>query len=368
MPSDFWKYLAGGGIGALFGGYAIYLIFSNPDTVKKWLSMILDLLSIVFKQCQFKATQYSIESRLNNFAERMSSDTDIEPTKVKLKWAGKNENEDCLLEDDQVVLVMRDRNDKNRNFVHAAYFFTSNMLLWRTKRHISQKQSQALDIYTTKKMIEDESSSSLRIFMERYFQPLLEDKEIKLLVGKFIEIDQSGFYTNILIKELTFLGHKTLMDSKNADVILEVKGLIEFLLNFANREVGDASVPDTFVGKFSRYSIKIVSTSMVRYLEKVEIPIKRINEAFKSGVENVYVVGPYNEGGRIFIDKVCNAVTENNKDLIIVTQKSFQGCIKLSGEKKPTTTYFYHLQNPKKISYIITDKMVQQLEAKKSHL
>lgn len=344
-----------------FGGLVVYLILTNPDKSKRWAAIFCDLFSFIFKKLKYNATQYSIESKINDFVDRLSKSSDVEPTKVKIKWAGRNEEEKCYFEEDQVVLVMRDREYRNKNFVHAAYFFTSSTLLWRTKRHISQKQSQAIDIYTTKKIIENEDSSSLRIFMQEYFQPLLEDVQIRELVDKFIEIDQSGFYTNILITELTYLGQKTLMDARTQDIIIEVKNLIQFLYRFATREVGDESTLDIFIGKYCRCSIKIVSTAIVRYLDRAEGPTKRIKGAFSTGVENVYVIGPDADGGRKFISKVCQAVIDDNCDCVIVNKKKFPGSVIKNKKRSPTTTYFVHIHNHQAVKYIITKEMIEEI-------
>lgn len=360
--SNFWQNIASFGSGSLFTALIIYLIFTNPDTVKKWLALFYDFLSIFYKNFKYKATKFSIESKINGFVENLSTDSDVEPTKVKIKWTARDEDERCLIEENEVILVMRDKEHKNRNFVHAAYFFTSNMLLWRTKRHISKKQSQAIDIYTTKKILENEDRSSLRIFMESYFQPLLEDSKIKELIKKFIEIDKSGFYTSILITELTYLGQKTLLDSRDNDVILEVKGLIEFLYNFATREQGDDSTQDVFIGKYSRCSIKIVSTHFLREQEKISSPVKRIKDTLAKGVENLYTIGPYGDGGKEFIDKVCESVIKSNDKYTNVSQKKILSSIIVSGRRKPKDSYFVHLQNPSAINYIINQEMVQEFE------
>lgn len=365
--NDIWKYLSGFGSGTFITIVIAYILFKNPDIVKKWGAIFYDLLSRIFDQYKYKSEKYRIETKLNGFVDDLSKDSDIDPAKVKIQWAAREEDERCIVNDNDVIIVMRDREHKNKNFVHAAYFFTSNMLLWRTKRHISKKQGQAIDIYTAKKIIEKDPVS-LRIYLENYFQPLLEDADVNELVKKFVEIDKSGFYTNILLTELSSLGYKTLLDAKDSDIVIEAKLLIEFLYNFANRELGDEQTEDTFIGKYSRCSIKIVSTITLRILDRIESPAKRILDAFSRGLENVYIIGPYGECGKVFIDKVIDKVISSNEDLIVCQKRKFTGCIKKDGEKISILTYFAHVQNPKQVCYLITDDMTERIEKFKTEV
>src|SRR3990167_3616743 len=199
-------YLASFGLGGLVVGYCIIYTFRHPELLEKWRALIFDLLSLINKKYKYSASKADIQSKLNSFAGDLANDLDIEVTKIKIRWAAKAEEEEIHLEDDEAIIVLRDRGYKNKNFVHAAFFYTSTTLLAHTKRHLSKKQGESLDLFTTKKVIEKSNKSALEIFMRDYFQPLLEDEKIQQLIKQFVAIDKSGLYTHVLLQELSYLG------------------------------------------------------------------------------------------------------------------------------------------------------------------
>lgn len=358
---EFFKNLASFGLGGLIFGAVVYYGFTHPDVVEKWRALIFDWLSRINKKYKYHAAKNDIQAKINSFATTLSEDVDMDAPRVKIKWTAKDEDEDVQLEEDEVVIVMRDRGYKNKNFVHAAYFYTSTTLLRHTKRHLSKKQGEALDLYTTKKVIEQNNKAALEIFMRDYFQPLLEDEKITDLVNKFVKLDKSGFYTHILLQELTYLGSKTFLTKRDKAVAEEVSRLIDFLMRFAEREVGDDSIREEFIGKYSHCAIKIVSTKFVRESGNHKSPAKRVNKAFDIGIENVYVIGPSEDGGKQFIEQVCGSVIEQNKGIEIIKQDSFKGLTRRLKVEKQTLTHLIHLHNPSKAKYMIEDSMVEQI-------
>jgi len=345
-------------------GVIIYLgiyAFKNPEKMQKWAANIMSLAAFFSKKYSDHATKLEVQGKINDFVRSLSDISDVNDTRVTLRWADV-ENDDIQFEDDEVILVMRDRGYKNKNFVHAAYFFTSSTLLRHTKQHLSPKQAKALDVYTTKKLVEQQNKSALEVFIRDFFQPLMTDDKVNKLIASFIDIDDSGFYEHILLTELSHLGSKTFLTKKDEAIVKEVWDLVEFLKNFSNREVGDDTVTDAFTAKYTRCSIKIVSTSIVRHLNKTNGPTNRVLKAFQSGIENVYVIGPRKDGGKEFIDKVCEGVIEQNHNLNAVHTKTFEGEIKLEGKKKKTKTYLVHLQDPTQVNYVIKDSMIKSVE------
>lgn len=356
------KYLASFGLGGLVVGYSAIHAFKHPELVEKWRATIYDWLSLINSKYKYHATKNDIQGKINSFVSNLAGDLDIDPPRVKLRWTAQDDEEEVHLEDDEVIIVMRDRGYKNKNFVHAAYFYTSTTLLSHTKRHLSKKQGESLDLFTAKKVIERSNKSALELFMRDYFQPLLEDDKIRALINQFVEIDKSGLYTHVLLQELSYLGSKTFLNKKDQAVIGEVHNLIDFLLARANREVGDNSGDEEFIGKYSRCSIKIVSTKAVRDAGKYEKPAERVLRAFNSGVENVYILGPLKDGGKKFIEDVCACIVERNPKIEVIKKDKFTNVTRKNKVEKQTDTYFAHLQNPAHTQYLIEDSMIERVE------
>jgi hypothetical protein len=362
MSEELVKYLSSFGAGVLIPGIIVVYLVIHPDDVQKWSALIYGWLASINRRFKYRATQSDIQSKLNSFVSNLADDVDMDVAKVRVKWTAREEDEDVQLEDNEVVIVMRDHGYKNKNFVHAAYFYISTTLLRHAKRHLSQKQGEAIDIYTTKNLIEKSNKPALEIFMRDYFQPLMEDERINKLVGQFVVLDKAGFYTHILLQELTYLGSKTFLSKKDAQVREEVANLIKYLETFAEREVGDDSMSEEFVGKYLHCAIKIVSTRPVRIANRVSVPVRRITRAFESGIENVYVIGPMGDGGEDFIKDACVSVMDEMEGLEIVREGEFSGMTKTRGEERPTSAYMVHIRNPASSRYLIEDSMVEVIQ------
>ena len=331
--------------------FVVFYVYTHPEKLDKWIGMGASLLAKCSRKYDEVATKHEIQGKLNSFAKDLSEVSDLKPTKLKVRWT--ESQDEIQLEEGEVVLVLRDRGYRNRNFVHASYLYTSTMLLRELKHHISQKQAASLDIFTTQKIIRKENKDAMHIFMKDIFNPLIKDKKIKDLIEQFVEIDKSGYYSQILLKELNYLGSKGFLTVPRETIIKEVRDLISFLHQFAKREVGDDSINDTFVGLYMKCSIKIVSTQMVRLLDKVQTPITRILKSFDKGIENVYVIGPAHEEASTFIEKVCEGVCEQRDTVERVETKTMAGQITKNQTKQAVDTYYVHLRDLSSTEHII---------------
>ncbi|MEK7153346.1 MAG: hypothetical protein AAB834_05330 [Patescibacteria group bacterium] len=351
--------LASSGVFVVLGIY----VYMNPEKLEKWVAMGLNLVGFVTDRFYRKQIKYDIQSSINSFVKRLAQDSHIENVGVKVKWAGgKDQADDVRWKDGEVVLVMKDRGQRNRNFVHAAYLFASTSLLKNVKTHLSKKQSTAIDLFTTGKILEEESPPALDYFVSDIANPLLEDDKIKGFVEQFEDIDKAGYYVNILLQELHYLGTKVVFNQRRGEVYDEVGRLIAFLRQFAMREVGDDTIPEEFIGHFLRTSIKIVSTAQVRESGRTHGPSERICRAFEKGIENVYVVGPHFDNGREFIDMVCEAVKVKAPHVAVVRNRTFKGAITLDGETKRTSTYMAQIQNRSGRKFIDTKDAYKTIE------
>ena len=357
------KLLGGFSVGGVTVGICAVQLVKHPELVEKWQAIIYGWLSHLHSGYKYISVKKDIQSRLNSFVNELSKDLGAPQTKVRVRWTANDEQEEVQIEDDGVIIVLRDRGYKNKNFVHAAYFYTSTTLLAHTKRHLSDKQGKSLDLYTTKKVIENQNRNALELFMRDYFQPLLEDEKIRRLVNKFVKIDKSGMYTHVLLQELSYLGTKSFLNKKDRAIMEEVNQLVDFLYTRAQREVGDTSKSEEFIGKYSRHSIKIVSTRAVRETGKHHIPAKRILKAFEAGIENVYVLGPLKDGGKEFIESACQYITGANQAIEVMKKCAFKNVVRLNREERIIDTFFVHLRNPAKAEYLIEDSMIDDLEA-----
>jgi len=343
LPSIF-VYLGGG---LTFAAVFAYIVFTNPEKIEKWASIFAWIFSYVYKKADYYAIKHDVQSRVNSFVRKMEQNTNEQFERVSVKWIAQGK-EEIIFEDFEIILVMKDRKSKNKNFVNAAYLFTSETLLRKSKKHLSFMQKRSLDLFATKKIIEDENKFALKQFINDYLEPEIEkSEEVREIIRKCIDIDRIGAFFPVLIKELNNLGNKILLERGNPEIIKEVKNLIEFLNNFSLREVGDTETPDEFFGNYTKCAIKIIASRWVREQNKMITPVERMEKAVKRGIENIYVIGSSSSESKKFINDAIKLFQERNKDYECTRGLEIIGQVRVRGERKRVGTYLVQINNPK---------------------
>ncbi len=347
-------------LGVLSVGTPAYILFKNPEIVEKWLGMFFDCVSKFWKGAERFATKNQIQGSLNSFIKKIENKTNISLPRASIKFANVKK-EEIFWEEGAVIIVMRDRKQKNKNLVHAVYFFTSKILLKKIKRHLGKKYKESLDLFTTKKILETESKSALEQFMEDYLIPSIDaNQDIMTLIKQFSVIDEIGIFFPILIQELSYLGNKVFWEKLDPDIVNEVESLIKFLEKFAERELGSIS-EELFIGKYTRCAIKIIASRMVREKGELEGSKKRILSAIKKGAESVYIIGSDSEENKEFMKDVSFAAMSADENIKCVKEYSFPGKIKKGGESFSVKTYLICLQNPKEKKYFYNKEDIEKM-------
>lgn len=339
--------------GSLVAG--IYIILRYPDNVQKWLGIIIGWFSYLFKKGDYISTKLEIQAKLNLFAGSIETEDGVPYNRLSLKWTARDEDEEILFEDGQTILVLRDRSHKNKNFVHAAYFYTSQILLRNAKRRLPKHFKTAIDLYVTQRIIKDQNTAALQQFITDYVVPITDrDRKVRVDISRLKQIDCAGLLFTVLIKELMYLGYKVfLAPSTIAKIVAEVENLMLFLEAWASRVVGDDRTQEDFYGEYTQCSIKIVATKQTREQDKVENQKLRVLEAFEGGCQSVYMIGPGFKEAREFLDKVVRSILTFKNDLQVVQKRTFLSDIHTSpSDKKTVETYVVQIRSPKNVGHI----------------
>jgi len=334
----------------------IYLLIKYPDHVKKWIGILSRFLNYIFKKSDYFSTKWEIEGKLNSFAADLETDGGVPYNRLSIKWTARREDEAIVFEDGQTIIVMRDKNHRNKNFVHAAYFYTSKILLDKVKRKLNKENAKnlklSLDLFTTQKIIQKENKSAMDQFVNDFLYPETnKSDELKKYIERFKKIDTVGLFFPILIQELTYLGNKIHLTTPTDEILTEIKNLIFFLENWSERQVGQ-NIQEDFLGKYTKCSIKIVASHISRELDRVEQQRNRVCNAFSHGCENVYVIGNAEIKSKKFINKVVEAILIHKPNLKVVKSDEFIARIKGYISRIPTPNYLVHIHNPEAVEHI----------------
>lgn len=333
----------------------IAYLLMHPEKVKIWGSIFWWFLSRFWNKAKYMAIKWEVEGNLNSFIRNLGAKTTTQFPEVSIKWA-ETDTDDLVYEDDKAILVMRDRKHKNKNLVHAAYFFTSQSLLKRSKKHLSISERTSLDLYATKKMLETQSPAAEEQFMRDYFIPSTEkQEEICKFIKQYIPIDEKGLFFPILIEELSVLGNKLFLENPTEEIVTEVKNLVNFLEKFSLRETGDTTVRQEFVGNHMKCAIRVVASKDT--LERGD-PVGHqisISRLIDSKFENIYMIGNDNNENKQFMQAIAQNILTKYPKIELERDYSFMGKIILRGESIKIKTYLIHLHNPSAVRYIVSD-------------
>lgn len=330
----------------------LFLLIKYPDHVQKWVGMLSRAFNYIFKTTEYFSTRWEIEGKLNSFAGNLETDGGVPYNRIKLQWTARKEDEEIAFEDGETIIVMRDKNHRNKNFVHAAYFYTSEILLKNTKRKLAKHLKTSIDLFATKKIIQKENKSALDQFVKDFLIPNVDQQEkIKDYIEKFQKIDNLCLFFCVLVQELTYLGSKVYLSTQTEEIVKEVEGLIQFLVTWSEREIGQ-KIQEEFVGQYTKCSIKVVASISSREQNKINQQKDRLLGTFKNGCENMYVIGNVQQKSKKFINDVIDKLTEEMSALRVVKRLGFTAKLNKDGKKVQIDDYLVHVRNPDAIEYV----------------
>jgi len=328
------------------GGVILLLIYLTPNKFDQWVSKIgycLSKLGGIFNHLHKRAVQLDLQGNINSYVNKLSeSIPTLDQDRVKVQYIDKKQGRKSFIENNKVVLMLHREDPQDLNFVHGAFLFVSTSLLYRAKRYISQSQRDALDLYVTAKLIENEKSERVGYFLDEYLYPKLkdEDHDRKKYFDKLSLIDEGGYFYPILLEELYSLGGKVFGGRQDSKIIIDVRELIDFLVEVSHRIVGSEELDLNFHGEYCRASIVIIGKANTIAINGSEKYLKYIrSKLLPQDVDNLYIIGDVKN--KVVIDEVCEEISEVYD---IVRKREAKTLLHLLDDRKITVdTYFVFL-------------------------
>jgi hypothetical protein len=189
------------------------------------------------------------------------------------------------------VIIRLNRNDpSDDNFVHGAYTFVSQCMLLTIKRHISETQKITTDTFVTAELIKTEKPQIFTYFAENYLHINIDTNDKKKYFEHYQLINEHGYFFEVLMQELEYLGRKVMTSATRHLLIREYDEIINFLVRTSNRIVGDDSSDLRFKGQYTNMIIMIIGKS--GKISNKQIYIEFLNkETANNKIETIYVLG-----------------------------------------------------------------------------
>lgn len=341
------------------GGLILLILLLFPEKIEKWSVMLWKVIYFIIKKGEKKIIAHDIQGRVNEFSKSLRREmTNFDPVGISIQWVMEKETPSEFFKENRLIIRMRQHADQNKNFVYASMVFISKALLTKTKKYLSPTQRESIDLFVGRKLFEKEKPQIVDRFFEDYFSPkALSSNKIMELLEKYEIVDKVGLFFPVLVQELTFLGEKVFYKPKSEKIITEVKEFINFLQNYAEREVGEEEIPKKFEGAYCRCGIAIIAKQLKREIGDLEPFVRYIQKLIEKKLETIYLIGSASKENRSFIDQISEEIQKKFK-LQKYTSKKYKAKIKIKGKRKEVDSYLVLHRSPEILRYY--DKEYQE--------
>ncbi len=330
---------------SLFGYY-----LKNPEKFEKLIAMLSSFFTWVSAKFDKTYIKYDLQGKVNDYLKTVSKKVKhIDIEKINIAWVDiDNQTPETYVKNGELIIRLHKSNNQNKNIVNASIAFISYAFLKKAKSYIAKYQRESLDLYACYDFLKQEKSEILDQFVQDFMKEKMDNNKIANLFEIYHDIDKAGIFYPILVQELTFLGEKVFAQKRDATKIYEeVKQLIFYLNNYANRKLRDDSIND-FNGQYCKFAIRIIGKQYKVTNLGEQTYIKNI-EKINHGNETIYLIG--NAENTDFMKSVFTKCKEKiGYDLL--TDDSYSAVIKDSdGNDYKVKNYLMILRNNKVTVY-----------------
>jgi hypothetical protein len=339
-------------------------IIKNPNVILHWSEIYYKYVGFWEKNRSKKIVSSEISYRISNLAKQFNKQAEgIIPFGLKIKWTTTDQISSTV-QNDEVILVLKESSDSEKNIVDAFILFISKALLPKGRNSIDQSILNIIDLYTIKKMLSIGKYTSAY----NYFQVNIIDKKIS--IGKLdpsklsgVQIaDEKGFYARVLLAELNIFSEKYFSTSEETHFLQETLDFFEFISSIATRKSGDDSTRLLFLGNTIRIAIVFVAKKdTIESFYGLDSYVHRVNINFRQGVYRVYlfahafvteetevdsegyVINIHKRASFKYMDYIEKELSQNKNYKLTLTDKFY---VSINGHNKMTKLIIVEKNDP----------------------
>ncbi len=281
------------GIGSsvLIVGAVIFVWIKYPHNVKLVFAQIWSVLSYVFGA--FADKHYIVnhlEGKVGKGIKEISQKVDgLEADGIKVTFV-RNAVRETFIKDRVLLMRIQKKDNHEENLANIAYLYSEH-LYSRIHPSLNRIQKEGIELYTAKSILKSGGTEGLRHLDEQYYRPLIaRHPNLQTLLNQLEAIDNKGLFYSMFIQEMVFLGEKTMFRQNIRGVHEEVARFIQFLVDFANRPRGDATVEKNFHGANIKVSIVLVAVRENREADLTDVYIRYV-QTLPRDTESFYFMG-----------------------------------------------------------------------------
>ena len=293
-----------------FGTAVLLLIYflMNPAKVEKWGGMIAGLAEKASTRAARRCAASEVQAAASKYVKETGSG-DVLPYGLKINWIVEDMLESYVDKNhDKVVVIMKYKENRSRNFVTAIREYTSKAFIPEVRRDIPAQIFTAAELVMQEKIIRAECGDAMDIFKTEVLPHQIgASRELDALYKSFKRIDEMGFFENTLLNEILISaeGLKTFAEPEKSE---ELDALIDFLITFHKRAPGEDMALE-HDRKLFRLGVILVARPATMQAGGTAIYAKRAEKSLSMGLRSVYVTGTKDD--RKYVVRVVDRISDD---------------------------------------------------------
>lgn len=279
--------------------YLLLFFFKNPEKISAWSAIMASAFEKISKRSARHSVSSDIQGKISSYI-RSSHLDQILPYDIKFKWMH-GVKADSYIDEFEVVVIMSYHNNNARNFVTAMRQYTEKGFLPLVRHDMPTDVLIAAELLVQEKMIREKRPDALDIFRNEVApKQFSRDLEIQSLYDRFKRLDILGYFNNIFLPEIAFVGQRLQgleFDQKHTEIV----EFLNFLENLA-----DEDFPLDYHGDVFHVHVILVAKPFKRYVMGTDPYTKRAKTAMSQKADSIYVAG--REHNMDFVDDVVKAI------------------------------------------------------------
>lgn len=280
--------------------FIIWLFSKHPEYLEKILYYSLKLIPFVFSWKKRKIIEKEIQAYVPEEIKIVNSQTfgyNIFNKGIKIKWWPK-EKEEAIIGENEIIIRLGSRVNFCENFIDALMLYIENSFLINERIYLDPSLYEACKFQIALSMLRKRPEKYFTVFMDRYYKPMVEKYQEKLLnYGSQLEsIEKNGLFIPIFIPTILYYSEKLIFQRKmpSPQIMQEFNDFLKFLHNIAIKkeyeQEKEEEPPLTFLGNFLKVGIILVARRELSekleyrpHLEKAKEKLKKVDILFITG-------------------------------------------------------------------------------------
>ena len=286
----------------------------NADKLLALSGAIAGVFRNISKSANKKYISASIRSSVISASKKIgSTEADILPKDLKIKWAD-NDDAQSFFDDDCVVVRLRRTSDPNENYVNIIHQFVASGLLKNRRHYFNPDIMTASTLLVTQKIVALSKPSAGAYFINNIYTPTIEtDPAVDDDFQQLKRIDSNGMLFNIYLNEL--MKAVATIDGQIPDPCLQAESgeLLHFLYQIANREHAENNALN-YKGTYFKIGIILAANDVTLNKTGWSSHFHKAKELLDNGYNTLYVFGIGRKAK--VASKIAYAV-KNNEERIV---------------------------------------------------